>query len=108
VSQPRNADPVPYIEEEAPLTDLIDDANNFMTWDYRQVLGGEIAFGEVEISATDAAHAHVNPNLPTSRSRHASIDPKEWFGVDRAGPVNDPGLHGLSWHCHPSLIIEQS
>jgi hypothetical protein len=67
-----------------------------MTWDHAGMLRGEIALGQMQIGATDAASMHVDGDLAWSGLRFRSHTEPEWTGVDRAGLLDPPRAHHIS------------
>jgi hypothetical protein len=62
-SQPGDADALSQVQMLYARTNLIDPANDLMTWDHRRFVQREIAFRNMNIGAASRAYTYSNPDF---------------------------------------------
>jgi hypothetical protein len=93
VGQPWHPDPGAHAEADAALTPFVDNAHHLVTGDDQVAPGYEVPLGQMEVGATDAAHAYPETQLTGSGKRDRTLDTSEGSGVDRPRHINGPDFH---------------
>jgi hypothetical protein len=81
VAEPRNTDAIAGNEVGHTVTHLIDDADDFVTGDQRDLRVGQIAVDHMEIRPAHAACAHLDQQLARQRNRQLALDRLELVGA---------------------------
>ena len=98
LAQPGDADPrAGGSEARASGATAYDRADDLVTGDDSRMARRQVALGDVEVGAADAAGLDTDENLARAGLGHRKLNRKQRIGFDRAGRVYEPSL---SWHRH--------
>ena len=73
VPEPRNADPIADVQMRHAVTYHVDEADDLMSGDDRDLNGRQVAVDDVEIGAADAARANADDHFAGQRNRNFAI-----------------------------------
>ena len=92
-AEPCHADPITRCKPACAITERIDDPNYFVTRGDAGMLGQQIPFGQVQISAADTAAGHLDADLRGKRGWHPAFHLPQRFTLNRPRLVYCPGVH---------------
>ena len=91
--EPSDADSVTGAESHHSRADLIHMTDDLVPWNAVGSVRLQVAFGEVQVRATNAADIDTHTNLVGRRLRLGAVDALEWLSVDGPRTMDDPRAH---------------
>ena len=93
MAQPGDADALAEREARRTGAEGVDHADDLVAGHDAAAARREVALGEVEVGATDAADGHAHADLARARFGNGSHGRDEGMAVDGTGRCHLPGVH---------------